>query len=263
MQFSQQSWLHEVSFGGTSVFCSGCGNNVAVGEKFCRVCGKEVSAGSAAAPALGPPAEGAIFPAQTSGKAIASLICGLFLFAFPMSILAIIFGHLSVSEIRKSAGRLKGEGMAIAGLVLGYVGLAAIPVILIIAAIAIPNLLRARMAANESSAVAGVRTLVTAEIAFSSSHTEAGYTCSLSDLASAGLIDARLATGQKSGYAFELMGCRAGADAAANTEFRVVAYPVVRQQTGARAFCSDESAVIKFDRTGSPQDCMANGSALQ
>jgi hypothetical protein len=44
------------------------------------------------------------------------------MFAFPLSILAIIFGHLSLSEIRKSAGRLKGEGMAIAGLVLGYVG---------------------------------------------------------------------------------------------------------------------------------------------
>jgi Domain of unknown function (DUF4190) len=140
------------------VFCSGCGNNVSVGERFCAVCGQEVSAASAPAPAFGPPAEGTIFPAQTSGKAIASLVCGLFLFAFPLSILAVIFGHLSVSEIRKSSGRLKGEGIAIAGLVLGYVGLAVIPLILIIAAIAIPNLLRARMAANESSTVASVRT---------------------------------------------------------------------------------------------------------
>ncbi len=245
------------------MFCSGCGNNVAVGEKFCRVCGKEVSAGSATAPLLGPPSGGAIFPAQTSGKAIASLICGLFLFAFPLSILAIIFGHLSVSEIRKSAGRLKGEGMAIAGLVLGYVGLAAIPVILIIAAIAIPNLLRARMAANESSAVAGVRVLTVAEVGYSSSHPEAGYTCRLSDLADAGLNDTKLLGGQKNGYVFELLGCRAAGDTGANTEFRVVAYPVVRQQTGTQAFCSDESAVVKFDRTGSAQDCMANGSALQ
>lgn len=49
---------------------------------------------------------------------------------------------------------MKGEGLAIAGLVLGYAWIVSIPVILIIAAIAIPNLLRARMAANESSAVA-------------------------------------------------------------------------------------------------------------
>src|SRR5208283_4914231 len=81
----------------------------------------------------------AVTPRQTRSMAIASLFCGLFLFAFPLSILAIIFGHLSVSEIRKSAGRLKGEGIAITGLVLGYVGLAIIPVILICAAIALPN----------------------------------------------------------------------------------------------------------------------------
>jgi competence protein ComGC len=245
------------------VFCSGCGNNVSVGERFCAVCGKEVDVDSAPAPALGPPSEGTIFPAQTSGKAVASLVFGLFVFAFPLSILAVIFGHLSVSEIRKSAGRLKGEGMAIAGLVLGYVGLAIIPVILIIAAIAIPNLLRARMAANESSAAASVSTLVRAEVAYSSSHPETGFTCRLSDLADAGLIDSRLASGQKDGYAFELLGCRAAADAAANTEYRVVAYPVVREQTGTRAFCSDEAAVIKFDRAGSAQDCMANKSTLQ
>src|SRR5205807_111127 len=142
-------------------------------------------------------------PAATSGKAIVSLVCGLFLFAFPMSILAIIFGHISLSEIRKSAGRLKGEGLAMTGLVLGYVGVAAIPVILIIAAIAIPNLLRARMAANEASAAASVRVLVVAEVAYAGSHPEAGYTCALSDLSSAGLIDTRLASGQKSGYTFE------------------------------------------------------------
>jgi type IV pilus assembly protein PilA len=244
------------------VFCSGCGNNVSVGERFCRVCGKEVSAASAPAPAFGPPAEGTIFPAQTSGKAIASLVCGLFLFAFPLSILAVIFGHLSVSEIRKSSGRLKGEGIAIAGLVLGYVGLAVIPLILIIAAIAIPNLLRARMAANESSAVASVRTLGAAEVQYFSSHPEAGFTCRLSDLAASGLIDSRLATGEKNGYAFELRDCRA-ADTEEKTDFRVVAYPVVRQQTGTRAFCSDESNVLKVDRTGSPQDCIAKGSTLQ
>jgi type IV pilus assembly protein PilA len=243
------------------VFCSGCGNNVAEGEKFCRVCGKEAPAQAVTAPVAGTLALSA--PAETSGKAIASLVCGLFLFAFPMSILAIIFGHISLSEIRKSAGRLKGEGMAIAGLVLGYLGLAGIPFVLIIAAIAIPNLLRARMAANESSAAAMVRTLVVAEVGYSSMHPEAGYTCTLSDLTGAGLIDAKLASGQKSGYAFELSGCTATADSVANVKFQVVAYPMARNQTGRRAFCSDESGVVKADANGSPQDCLENGSTLQ
>jgi len=65
-------------------------------------------------------------------------ICG-FLFPFLLSIAAIILGHLSLSEIKKSAGRVTGQGLAIAGLVLGYLGIVTIPVILIIAAIAIPN----------------------------------------------------------------------------------------------------------------------------
>jgi type IV pilus assembly protein PilA len=244
----------------TLVFCSGCGNNVAAGEKFCKVCGKEVAASDAGMPAVGTPALGA--PAETSGKAVASLVCGLFVFAFPLSILAIIFGHLSLSEIRKSAGRLKGEGMAIAGLVLGYLGVAGVPIILIIAAIAIPNLLRARMAANEASAAASVRILVIAEASYAGSHPDAGYTCTLADLAGAGLIDARLASGQKSGYVFELLGCSASGDSVANVKYRVVAYPLTRNTTGTRAFCADESGVVKTNDQGSPQDCLESGSTL-
>jgi type IV pilus assembly protein PilA len=242
------------------VFCSGCGHNVSVGERFCGMCGKETSTTAPPAPVLGPAAEGTIFPAQTSNKAIASLVCGLFVLVFPLSILAVIFGHLSVSEIRKSAGRLKGEGMAIAGLVLGYIGLAIIPVMLIIAAIAIPNLLRARMAANESSAIACVRTLLAAEMGYSSSHPQSGFTCRFSDLSNSRLIDSTLAQGLKNGYVFDLQGCHYGNG---NVKFHVVAYPVARQQSGSRAFCSDESMVVKFDRTGSAKDCLAHGSILQ
>jgi type IV pilus assembly protein PilA len=233
---------------------------MAAEEKFCRVCGKEVPA-SAAMPAMAMPVAGA--PAETSGKAIASLIFGLFLFAFPMSILAIIFGHLSLSDIKKSAGRLKGQGMAIAGLVLGYLGVAAIPIILIMAAILIPNLLRARMMANESSARAGVRTIFTAEVSYSTSHPNTGYTCLLSDLSGDGLIDAGLASGQKSGYVFELQGCGPAADGGASANFHIVAYPQTRNATGRRAFCADDSGIIKSDANGSPQDCVEKGSALQ
>src|SRR6267142_913888 len=94
--------------------------------------------------------------AETSGKAIGSLVCGFLFFFPPSAVLAVIMGHLSLSEIRRSAGRLGGKGLAIGGLVLGYAGLSFIP-ILIIAAIAIPNFLRAKMAANEASTVASLR----------------------------------------------------------------------------------------------------------
>lgn len=242
------------------MFCSGCGNDVPIGERFCRVCGKEASASPIAAPAFGPPAEGSIFPAHTSAKAIASLVCGLFLFAFPFSILAIVFGHIAVSEVRKSAGRLKGEGIAIAGLVLGYIGLAIIPLILIVAAIAIPNLLRARMAANESSAMSSIRRLVAAQSTYSSLHPEVGYTCSLSDLAAAGLIDSTLLGGQKNGYVFEFSGCRSEGPSG---QYLVVAYPVARNTTGSKSFCSDGSGVVKTDVTASRQHCMGYGRVLR
>lgn len=245
------------------MFCSSCGNNVSVGEKFCRVCGKEMVVAAAPAPVLGPPSEGTVFPAQTSGKAIASLVCGLFVFVFPLSILAVIFGHLSVSEIRKNAGRLNGEGMAIAGLVLGYIGLAVIPVILIIAAITIPNVLRARISANEASAVSSLRTLNTAEVAYAGAHPNAGYTCALADLANTEFIPPELARGTKYGYAFELSGCSSDSESGAIGKYTIVARPLTWNTTGTRIFCSDESAVIKMDRTGVPESCMANGTALQ
>jgi hypothetical protein len=99
--------------------------------------------------------------------AIASLIFGLLFLFFPLSIVAIVFGHISLSQIKKSAGRLGGKGLAIAGLVLGYLGVAMILLIAIIAAIAIPNLLRARIAANEASAVNAVR-ISTAQMTYQS-----------------------------------------------------------------------------------------------
>lgn len=243
-----------------SAFCATCGNSMNADDKFCRVCGAHVAAGMGA-PAAAPPVA-RMSPGETSGKAIISLVSGLFIFFFPLSIVAIIFGHLSLSEIKKSAGRLTGEGMAIAGLVLGYAGLAAIPVMLIIAAIAIPNLLRAKMAANESSAVASIRTINVAEVRYSSSHNGSGYTCSLADLAGDQLIDSSLASGLKNGYVFELAGCVPGPDGASNGSYHVSAHPAVKNQSGIRAFCSDESSVIKVDAGGSAQNCLDGGSAL-
>jgi hypothetical protein len=223
-------------------------------DLFCRVCAGQTAG---AAPVSGAP--GFVGTPETSGKAIISLVCGLLFFVPLAFIAAIVFGHLSLSEIRRSAGRLKGQGMAIAGLVLGYGWFLFIPIILIIAAIAIPNLLRARMAANESSAVGSVRAINTAEITYVSRHPDIGYACSLSDLSQ---IDSELASGRKNGYAFELTGCSAGAEGAGNIKYQVIAYPTARNQTGVGAFCSDESAVIRVDREGSSQKCLESGSPL-
>jgi type IV pilus assembly protein PilA len=262
-------WLKTTD--GMEILCTACGHSIAPGDQFCRVCGRAIAASGAATPAFGAPATVAvgqtIGPAETSGKAITSLVCG-FLFFVPFAfIAAIVFGHMALSEIKRSAGRLKGEGLAIAGLVLGYMWVVGIPVILIIAAIAIPNLLRARMAANESSAIAGIQSLIRAEITYTVNHPDAGFTCSLSDLAGAGSISGRLANGQMNGYGFELQNCGegvAGNDISPKTKFQVWAYPMMKNQTGIRTFCADESGVIKaIDAARSADACLEHGSLLQ
>ena len=192
------------------MYCNKCGHENPAGSTLCGSCGQPLvapAAGTAAAPA------GA---ARTDGKAIASLILGLMSWILCLTIFtgipAIILGHISQSNIKKSMGRLKGEGMALAGLIMGYLSVVGIPVILIIAAIAIPNLLRSRIAANESSAVGSLRTINTAEVTYASTYPQAGFSASLEALGgsspcnasstTACLIDETLASGQKSGYRF-------------------------------------------------------------
>jgi prepilin-type N-terminal cleavage/methylation domain-containing protein len=131
-----------------------------------------------------------------------------------------------------------------------------VAIILIIAAIAIPNLLRAKMAANESSAVASLRTINTGEISYSSAYPTVGYAASLSVLGglapctptstTACLIDSVLASGTKSGYTFAATG--AGGPPA--SQYFATAVPVTLNQTGVRSFCSFEDAVLRVQPTG-------------
>jgi hypothetical protein len=197
---------------------------------------------------------------QTSGKAIASLVCGMMSLIFPAAIAAVILGHISRSEIRKSGGRLKGDGLALVGLIFGYAGLAFIPIV-IIAAIAIPNLLRARISANESSAISAIRAISAAETSYREKNSAIGYACDLETLgaknsseSSAGLIDPELANGEKHGYIFKIRDCTA-------ETFAVTATPRHRDQTGIRTFCSREDLVIHTGR-GSEEDCLENGDPL-
>jgi len=129
-----------------------------------------------------------------------------------------------------------------------------VAIILIIAAIAIPNLLRSRMAANEASAVGSLRTVNTAEITYNTTYPNVGYACSLSLLAppsgsasatssAAGLIDATLAGGTKSGYTFTVSNCTGSSP---TVNYQYAAAPVTPGTTGQRYFCTDVSAVIQY-----------------
>jgi type IV pilus assembly protein PilA len=129
-----------------------------------------------------------------------------------------------------------------------------VAIILIIAAIAIPSLLRARIAANEASAVGSLRALNSAQITYNSSFPTVGFATALANLAgvncappgstSACLIDTQLASGLKSGYTFTIGGL-AGTP---NATYQFQADPVTPNQTGVRYFCTFADAVI---RTGS------------
>lgn len=239
------------------MFCSKCGAQLAEGVKFCSNCGSQTADAQPATPQV-PPVYPPVGAERTSGKAIASLVCGI-INVFPLFVVAVILGHLSLSDIRKSGGRLKGHGLAVAGLVLGYLGVIFIPFILIVAAIVIPNLLRAKIAANEASAVGSVRELLRAEATYETTHQDAGFTCNFSDLS--GLHD--LSAGFKNGYTFFLQNCSAEKEGGPISKFQITAIPKVPNTSGRRAFCSDESGVIRMDSAGSAQDCLESGSRLE
>lgn len=113
-----------------------------------------------------------------------------------------------------------------------------VAVILIIAAIAIPNFLKAKISANESSAVSSVHAINTAEIAYSSANPTIGYSANLSALgpAGGGYIDNALAAGTKSGYQFTYL---QGPGVPA-TNYTLNVDPLTRGVTGQRSFFSNE-----------------------
>lgn len=142
-----------------------------------------------------------------------------------------------------------------------------VAIILIIAAIAIPNFLRSRISANESSAVTSLRTISTAQITYAATYPEVGFAADLTSLAppagdglpsssAADLIDPILGTGLKSGYGFQDSGATDGCSApnglfnvtaggGVNIAFEIFACPLSQNRTGIRNFCADNSGVIR------------------
>ena len=252
-----------------SSFCLGCGNSLAEGERFCGTCGRDSQAG-AAVPAVDPAVAFGL-PPDTSGKAIFSLVCGVLFVILPFSIPAVIFGHLALYDIRRSRGRLAGKGLAIAGIILGYVGMALlvgfIGLTIYEARLAQKRIANRVQVQSENSVVTSLRTLNTAEIAYSQAHPKVGYTCSLSDLQAAWGISEDLAAGNKNGYRFKLQGCAAEKVDGPIVKYQLLAdpwvgYPAKPEQKRAAAYCSDQSDVIRIAPNGSTEDCLKNGSDL-
>ena len=137
-----------------------------------------------------------------------------------------------------------------------------VAIILIIAAIAIPNLLRSRISANEASAVGSLRTLNSAQVTFQTTYPQHGFTCGLSrlgpptgggpvDMNHADLVDSVLASGSKSGYQFQFSNC----GVLPHYIYRSDGSPVTVGSTGQRAFCSSQDGVISYAANGNPASC--------
>ena len=137
-----------------------------------------------------------------------------------------------------------------------------VAVILVIAAIAIPNLVRSRMAANEASAVASLRSINTSQVVYQNTY-GAGFATKLLDLSDGGtpgncapsvtptataacLIDATLAGGTKSGYTFLYTPVSAGAVVAS---YSVNADPTTSGSSGQRHFFTDQTNLIRVNAT--------------
>jgi type IV pilus assembly protein PilA len=236
--------------------CPNCRRNLADYVPVCPYCGVNIGV----AP-LGDRQAAWQGPQEKSGKATASLVCGVLFFFWPAAVAAVILGHLALSEMKKSAGRLAGHGMAVAGLVLGYIGLAFIPFLLIVAAIAIPTLLRSRMAANEASALGTLRTYNAAMVTYATDCPEDGYPKTLENLgpgepgpdkcSHANLVEPGLAAQVpvKFGYHFFYL-AQTDPEGRPTTKYAISADPVGPGATGVRHFFTDETGVIRYSMRG-------------
>ena len=107
------------------------------------------------------PVYGAPVQATVAGLAIASMVLGILWIYWIGSVLAIIFGHIALSQIKKSNGWKTGRGMAIAGVTLGYVGLATFIIFVIVLATASTRTSRLRIDTDPSNGVCNTSRFLT------------------------------------------------------------------------------------------------------
>lgn len=222
-----------------SVTCPSCGFVFWAVGGDCKQCGKPLppeqtyqrpepppSYGYGAAPDyFGAPQK------KRTGHAVASLVIGitgfctfgLFLIG---SVVGTVLGIVALNKQNREPATYGGRGMAIAGIVTNVAALVMIVPIGIIAAIAIPNLLASRRAANEASAINTIRTIMSAEDTYQATVGE-GEFGELADLVKSGLVYPELLGGVKHGYRFTLVNN--------GEDFEVTATPV-SEGAGKRSF---------------------------
>jgi hypothetical protein len=226
-----------------SVRCGHCGFVSFANAGHCKQCGNALPVAQSGAGAQHYPVPFQAFEdgaKKRKGLAVASLVLGIV--SVPTlgllgvgALTGIILGVMALTRANKRPHEYGGRGLAIGGLVLNGVAFLIIPVVGIIAAIAIPNLLASARAANEGSAISNVRVLAKAEEVFTAEH---GTAATIDDLKNSLMLPEELQSGESHGYRFEV-----------NLEgdnFVVLATPVKYPSSGLRSFYySSEDQLIR------------------
>jgi Domain of unknown function (DUF4190) len=227
--------------------CTNCAGNLADFVAVCPYCGVAQAVPQAMAP------QWSLQP-QNSNKAIASLVCGVLFFCGPASIAAIILGHLALADIKRSANRMTGQGLAIAGLVLGYVGVGLTTLYIVFVLFIFRSTFGGRnIPVNEAAAIITMRNYQHALKAYAAKCPAQGYPATLvplgpgrGDCEHANLVsDPRLVvpTPVRQGYMFVYNTGAPGSQPV--TAFALVAHPITPGVTGLRHFYMDEDGVIR------------------
>ena len=214
------------------------------------------------------------------GWAVASLVLGLL--SLPTlgllgigALLGITFGIVALVKAGQQPETYGGKGLAISGIAASALSFVMIPFIGIIAAIAIPSLLRARVSANEAATIGDLRTVVSAEIAYQSANAGSFGTLEclvapvrcIPNYSATGptFLDAETAAPTRHGY---IRTFHPGPPAASGPgpasspsslkSFTYVAVPVTWNRTGTRAFCADSTGQVCY-ATGGQEPTVAEG----
>jgi type II secretory pathway pseudopilin PulG len=190
------------------------------------------------------------------GLAVASLVVGILsLFTFGIlgigAITGIVLAVVALGKAKRNPYEYGGQGLATAGLVTSILSVVIIVPMGIVAAIAIPNLLASRRAANEGASIATLRKIDAAEQTYQAVHQEFG---TLDELGAADLIDHELASGERFGYRFKIEitpGYTAESGVSYTSAYHAVGIPLTYGSSGLRSFYVDDSGVIRGeDRRG-------------